>query len=328
VLGIFVFSRRPASELGEQPAGTVLHQQSVGQFMPREPANQSRFRAARFHKTKTLLSNSCAAALPRSLWRKRLHHSYRTRQSQLMLNSTTADQLVEAADILRAAVDQLKFSSPVAFVYNPLRYARPAHETYLRRFGNGRKRIVFLGMNPGPFGMAQTGVPFGEVAAVRDWLRIHASIAKPEQEHPKRPVAGFSCSRSEVSGQRLWGLFAARFGKAENFFREHFVANYCPLAFLEKSGRNLTPDKLPAGPAERLYAACDEHLRRVIEILRPEWLIGVGDFAEKRARLLLANSATRIGRILHPSPASPAANRDWAGQAARQLESLGVWAAR
>ena len=36
------------------------------------------------------------------------------------------------------------------------------------------KRVVFLGMNPGPFGMAQVGVPFGEVAAVRDWLRIDA----------------------------------------------------------------------------------------------------------------------------------------------------------
>ncbi len=239
-----------------------------------------------------------------------------------------AGKLVRAANQLCATVDKLKFRSPVEFVYNPLRYAWPAHESYLRKFGSGPKRVVFLGMNPGPFGMTQTGVPFGEVAAVRDWLQIHAAIGKPAREHPKRPVEGFACPRSEVSGQRLWGLFAARFGKAKNFFRQHFVVNYCPLAFLERSGRNLTPDKLPGRETEALYAACDEHLRRIVGALQPEWLIGIGDFAERRARLLFAKSAPRIGKILHPSPASPAANRDWAGQAARQLETAGVWKAQ
>jgi single-strand selective monofunctional uracil DNA glycosylase len=178
--------------------------------------------------------------------------------------SPVADKLVEVSEQLRDTVGELKFSSPVAVVYHPLRYAWPAHEAYLRQFGNSRKRVVFLGMNPGPFGMVQTGVPFGEVTAVREWLAIVAPIGRPQREHPKRPVEGFRCRRSEVSGQRLWGLFAARFGKAERFFREHFVANYCPLAFLESSGRNLTPDKLPMRAAGRLYDACDEHLRRVI----------------------------------------------------------------
>lgn len=242
--------------------------------------------------------------------------------------SLIADHLVEAARTLCAAVDDLRFKSPAALFYHPLRYAWPAHEAYLRRFGNGPKRVVFLGMNPGPFGMVQTGVPFGEVAAVRDWLGINARIGKPEQEHPKRPVEGFSCRRSEISGQRLWGLFARRFGRPEIFFREHFVANYCPLAFLEKSGRNLTPDKLPARQTRHLYAACDEHLRRIIGILQPEWLIGLGDFAERRARVVFAGTPLKVGRILHPSPASPAANRDWAGQATRQLQALGVWSAR
>jgi single-strand selective monofunctional uracil DNA glycosylase len=242
--------------------------------------------------------------------------------------SLIADQLVETASSLCVAVDELKFNSPVAFVYNPLRYAWPPHEDYLRRFGNGGKRVVFVGMNPGPFGMVQTGVPFGEVAAVRDWMRINVPIRKPAREHPKRPVEGFCCQRTEISGQRLWGLFAAHFGSPENFFREHFVANYCPLAFLEKSGRNLTPDKLPARQTERLYAACDQHLRRLIEILQPEWLIGVGDFAERRARAVFAGTHLNVGRILHPSPASPAANRDWAGQATCQLRAFGVWPAR
>jgi single-strand selective monofunctional uracil DNA glycosylase len=236
-----------------------------------------------------------------------------------------AELMIDASRRLCKAVDGLRFSKPVTYVYNPLRYAWAAHEIYLRRFGDGTKRVVFLGMNPGPFGMAQTGVPFGEVAAVRDWLGVQAAISRPSREHPKRPVEGFACRRSEVSGQRLWGLFNQRFGTAENFFASHFVANYCPLTFMEASGRNLTPDKLPTRQAVPLYAACDQHLRRIIEVLQPEWVVGIGDFAEKRAKTVLGENSVKIGKILHPSPASPAANKDWAGNATRQMEAMAVW---
>ena len=238
---------------------------------------------------------------------------------------SVVDEMIRAARELRAAVDRIKITAPVTHVYNPLDYAWRAHEAYLRKFANSRKRVVFLGMNPGPFGMVQTGVPFGEISAVRAWMRIEAAIGKPRREHPKRPVEGFACPRSEVSGKRLWGLFAERFGSAENFFADHFVVNYCPLAFFDKDGRNLTPDKLPAGQAAALFAACDRHLRRAVDILRAAWLIGIGDFAEKRARLLLAEFAVKIGKILHPSPASPAANKDWARKAADELKALGIW---
>ena len=233
--------------------------------------------------------------------------------------------LADAARVLCAGLNRLRFKPPVAYVYNPLDYAWRAQEAYLRKYGGGGKRVVFLGMNPGPFGMVQTGVPFGEIQAVRDWMKIVAPIGKPRREHPKRPVEGFACPRSEVSGRRLWGLFAERFGPAGNFFRDHFVANYCPLAFFNSDGRNLTPDKLPASQAAPLFAICDLHLRRVMAILQPVWLIGVGDFAEKRARQALAGTPVKIGKILHPSPASPAANRDWAKRATEQLKSLGTW---
>jgi len=237
----------------------------------------------------------------------------------------TAGQLITAARALSAAVGRLKFRPPVAHVYNPLDYAWSAHEQYLRKFGAGQKRVIFLGMNPGPFGMAQTGVPFGEVAAVRDWMGIYSLIAPPKHAHPKRPVEGFGCARSEVSGRRLWGLFAERFGAPEQFFAEHFVANFCPLAFMDEGGRNLTPDKFPGTESDKLFAACDEHLRQLVGILKPEWLIGVGDFAEKRARLALEGSGVQFGKILHPSPASPAANRGWAAAATKQLQALKIW---
>jgi single-strand selective monofunctional uracil DNA glycosylase len=173
--------------------------------------------------------------------------------------------------------------------------------------------------------MVQTGVPFGEVGAVREWLKIENPVGSPARQHLKRPVEGFACQRSEVSGRRLWGLFAERFGEADKFFACHFVANYCPLAFFDEAGRNFTPDRLSPSQADALFSACDRHLRRVAGILRPEWLVGVGGFAWKRALQVMVGTPVHIGRILHPSPASPAANKDWAGTATAQLKALGVW---
>jgi single-strand selective monofunctional uracil DNA glycosylase len=235
-------------------------------------------------------------------------------------------RLVTAARSLARSVARLRFQAPVTHVYNPLSYARRGHEAYIRRFGSGPKRVVFLGMNPGPFGMAQTGVPFGAVPSVRDWLGIEARIDRPRREHPRRPVLGFACPRNEVSGARLWGAVAARFRQPQRFFREHYVANYCPLLFLEESGRNRTPDRLPAREQASLFAACDRHLARVVEVLAPEWVVGIGAFAEGRARAALSGARVRFARILHPSPANPRAQRDWAGEVERQLAEQGVCA--
>jgi len=243
----------------------------------------------------------------------------------LATTEDTSARLIDAAAALRKALRKMRFSSPVAHVYNPLEYAWGCYESYLRRYASGPKRIVFIGMNPGPFGMVQTGVPFGEVKAVREWLGLNGPICKPLKEHPRRPVLGLDCQRSEVSGQRLWGLFARRFGSPEKFFREHFVLNYCPLAFMEDSGRNRTPDKLPASEKASLFKACDKNLRQAIQILKPDWLIGVGDFAFRRAETVFPQGIPKVGQILHPSPANPAANRSWAEIATRQLEQLEVW---
>ncbi|THF60746.1 single-strand selective monofunctional uracil-DNA glycosylase [Pseudothauera nasutitermitis] len=236
----------------------------------------------------------------------------------------SASALIDAAAHLSHRLAGLRFAAPVSHVYNPLEYAWDIHRAYLQRYGAGRKRVVFLGMNPGPFGMVQTGVPFGEVGIARDWLGLAGPVGQPAVVNPKRPVEGFACTRSEVSGRRLWGLFQERFDTPEAFFAEHFVANYCPLAFFDH-GRNLTPDKLPAAEQRPLLEACDEHLRALVAALRPDWLIGVGAWAEKRAAEALGADAPRLGRILHPSPASPAANRGWAEAASEQLRVLGIW---
>ena len=221
--------------------------------------------------------------------------------------SDTATELIQAARALRNAVDTLHFAPPISHVYNPLDYAWDVHQQYLQRYAQGRKRVVFVGMNPGPFGMAQTGVPFGEVAAVRDWLGLHGHVGQPRTTNPQRPVQGFACTRSEVSGQRLWGLFAARFGTPAAFFAEHFVANYCPLVFLE-GGRNITPDKLPAAEQRPLLAACDAHLQTLVHTLQPQWVIGVGVWA-KKARTQRAAGPSRRPALwprAAPQPRQPA----------------------
>lgn len=239
--------------------------------------------------------------------------------------SDCIQQAIQAARKLSRAVDKFQFEAPVTHVYNPLRYAWAAHEQYLQQMNPRGAKVLFLGMNPGPWGMAQTGVPFGQIEAVTDWLKIDAKIGKPPQEHPKRPIVGLDCQRSEVSGERLWGLFREYFPTPKKFFAKHFVANYCPLVFMESSGKNRTPDKLPASEREPLTKACDKHLQTLCESLQPEWAVGVGAYAEKCLQRVLADSEVKVTKILHPSPASPAANRGWAQQAVAQLVEAGVW---
>lgn len=236
-------------------------------------------------------------------------------------------RLIAAAKRLRKEVDALSFSEPVTHVYNPLQYAWKSHQAYLSLANPQGARVVLMGMNPGPWGMAQTGVPFGEINAVRDWMGINTAVDRPKYEHPKRPIEGFQCTRREVSGRRLWGLFQQRFETAESFFAEHFVANHCPLVFMEQSARNRTPDKLPAAERQLLDAACDRHLQAVLKTLQPQHVVGVGAYAESCLQRALEGGCcdAKLSRILHPSPASPAANQDWAGKATEQLIAAGVW---
>ena len=232
--------------------------------------------------------------------------------------------LVPIAERLRKRTRPLRFAPPVTHVYAPLDYAWEPHRLYLERYGNGPRDILFVGMNPGPFGMAQNGIPFGDTAMVRDWLGIEAPVERPRREHPRRPVLGFGMTRGEVSGARLWGWARERFGTPERFFRRAFVWNYCPLAFMGESGRNVTPDKLPRAERDPLFAVCDEALGAVIAHLRPETVIGVGGFAARRAAPHAEAAGAECGAAPHPSPASPLANRGWPGIFEDALHDLGI----
>lgn len=233
-------------------------------------------------------------------------------------------ELGTVADELTAGLAGLKFGPPIAHVYNPLVYARAAYDVYLERHAAPPKEVVLLGMNPGPWGMAQTGVPFGDVEAVRNWLMIETEVGAPKKVHPKKPVTGFACRKREVSGRRLWGWARNAFGSPETFFARFFVANYCPLLFLDSHGRNCTPDKVPAADRQPLLALCDQALRRTVTYLKPRYVIGIGNFARDRALQALAGGICTVGGILHPSPANPKANRGWEKHIEGELTALGI----
>jgi single-strand selective monofunctional uracil DNA glycosylase len=215
---------------------------------------------------------------------------------------------------LNCSLADLCFEEPIFCTYNPLEYASAVYFEYWNKYGAGPKKIVFMGMNPGPFGMAQTGIPFGEVSMVRDWMRLEGKISKPLTEHPKRPIMGFDCTRSEVSGKRLWSLFSDKYPLAKDFFAKHFVLNYCPLVFMSKSGANITPDKLRLDVRTKLQNLCDLYILECLCMLRPKAIVGVGDFAFRRLLAIKDQGELdcRVHKILHPSPASPAANHNWA----------------
>ena len=227
------------------------------------------------------------------------------------------DRLIDRLDVLH-------FKSPVEFVYNPLVYAKGAHLEYWRRYGNGTKEIVLLGMNPGPWGMVQTGVPFGDVGLVTEWLDIKDGVAAPVKQHPKRPIMGFDSNRREVSGQRLWGWARSRFVTPETFFSRFLVANYCPLAFMEASGRNRTPDKLPIKERKPLLEACDKALVEMVGMLKPTIVIGIGKFAAMQAERALNGIDLRVGQIAHPSPANPKANAGWSELIESEFRTMGI----
>ncbi|MBI9089817.1 MAG: single-stranded DNA-binding protein [Desulfobacterium sp.] len=229
--------------------------------------------------------------------------------------------------IIKQLVDELApltFNPPVTHVYNPLEYAHAPHTDYLKKYGSTPKEVIMVGMNPGPFGMAQNGVPFGEIEMVTDWLGIKGAVGEPEIVHPKRPIHGFDCKRSEVSGKRLWGWAKKRFQTPEVFFDRFFVANYCPLVFMEESGRNRTPNNLPVAERRQLFEICDKALRQTVAYFSPKLVVGIGKFAADRAKAALSGLDITVGQILHPSPASPKANQGWEKHMEAELEALGI----
>jgi single-strand selective monofunctional uracil DNA glycosylase len=247
-----------------------------------------------------------------------------------MTTDPRIEDLYIIIDTLARSFDDLTLSTPqVGWTLNPLIYAQPMQRQLIERHAlpptASPRRALLVGMNPGPWGMGQTGIPFGDPVAVRDWIGLDAPIGQPATPCPLKPVLGLDSPRREGSGQRLWGWAAERWGTPAAFFDDMFVWNYCPLLLLDRDrATNRTPDKLLAADQRAILPACDLALAALVAVLKPAHVIGVGGWATTRCRAALAHmpDAPPIHTILHPSPASPAANRGWAAQANAQLDAI------
>jgi single-strand selective monofunctional uracil DNA glycosylase len=241
----------------------------------------------------------------------------------------TKVSLIKVCKELSKRVASLEFSPPVALTYNPLEYASAPCHNYLKLYGSTPKQVLLVGMNPGPFGMAQTGVPFGDVKFVSEWMKVQGEVKRPTTEHKKRPILGFDCHIREASGKRLWGWIEKRFKTPEIFFERFFIWNYCPLSFMSESGANITPDKLPKSERSELFRHCDDALIKVIGILKPKHVIGIGNFAFERIAALTTENEDgtpfyEISKIAHPSPASPGTTESWEKKVEEALSSIGL----
>ena len=231
------------------------------------------------------------------------------------------ERMIEASSKLRDDVekfaDSLVKEGSVDAVYNPLAYAWEPHRAYLELASGGGAKTLLLGMNPGPHGMGQMGIPFAATSVVRDLLKItNLEVGQPRKPHPKRPISGLDWPKEEVSGTRLWGLLENEYGSAESIFKSVFLLNHCPLMlFSGERATNITPDKITGPTTKALLERCDEHLREVVDIMQIERVIGVGRYSEKRALNALSGIDISVTTCWHPSPASPLANRnkgeDW-----------------
>jgi single-strand selective monofunctional uracil DNA glycosylase len=231
------------------------------------------------------------------------------------------ERMIEASSKLRDDVekfaDSLVKEGSVDVVYNPLAYAWEPHRAYLELASGGGAKTLLLGMNPGPHGMGQMGIPFAATSVVRELLKItNLEVGQPRKPHPKRPISGLDWPKEEVSGTRLWGLLANEYGSAESIFKSVFLLNHCPLMlFSGERATNITPDKITGPTTKALLERCDEHLREVVDIMQIERVIGVGRYSEKRALNALSGIDISVTTCWHPSPASPLANRnkgeDW-----------------
>ncbi|XP_033116949.1 single-strand selective monofunctional uracil DNA glycosylase-like [Anneissia japonica] len=236
-----------------------------------------------------------------------------------------SETFLEIMETMSEKLAKLEFVDPVQYIYNPVEYAKETHGCYVKKYCNSQKKVLFLGMNPGPFGMAQNGVPFGETNFVKDWLGIVGNVGKPPVEHPSRQIVGLKCIRKEVSGSRFWGLRKNLCGTPDVFFKHSFVYNICPLVFMSSTGKNITPPTLLAKYRKPLLKVCDEALCEIIRLLDVKIVVGVGKFAEKQTKVALDNAGIegiKVVSILHPSPANPETNRGWERIVTKQLEEL------
>jgi len=197
---------------------------------------------------------------------------------------------------------------PDIVVINPLEYLWLQYGYYTSCYHNQYPRAMIIGMNPGPKGMSQTGIPFGSPNIIPSILpnkslfnEIRDNEGSPVSS-PHRRITGPSNTTVEVSGNRLWSALIKRYGDFKSITSEIFVDNICPLLFLcgKNGSKNLTPDKLTPSPAKIiLIRLCTERLQKIYQCLgEPSNIVALGRWSHKFLEKMFPK--VRVTYILHP----------------------------
>lgn len=211
---------------------------------------------------------------------------------------------------------------PAVVGADPTDYCADYFRAYLDRAASGQRPCLVVGMNPSPHGQAQNGVPFGDTPTVRrilaQWLGSvrseGACVMQPNGPYiyggtdltkPLLTIEGLDYGRGEESGRRLWGLLEQLCGSLDAVLERCLLINYCPLVLLDADGRNVTPSSWPrtAAPVRAMEAACDAWVREVVSIVKPEIVIGVGEYARQRCDGAVREVVgLQVVGMRHPSP--------------------------
>lgn len=238
------------------------------------------------------------------------------------------DCFISLENDLVSQLNNLNYGPNVEYIYSPLDYASNLHKVFLKKFLCTSKKVLFLGINPGPWGMCQTGIPFGEVNIVRSYLRVDGEVLTPTNCHPQRPITGLNCHRSEVSGKRLWDLFIELSeGDPYKFFKDCFIHNYFPLALMNNNAKNITPGDLKSEYQKELQEICDKSLSDILTLFHTEIIVAIGKYAEKRSNEVVKKfrlTNIKVVQIPHPSPRSVGTAEKWKKETLVQLKSYNI----
>jgi len=229
------------------------------------------------------------------------------------MDSPTFVHVVNATRLLSARLEPVRAALPAAGLkavaaIDPTSYAFGNYTRFMQLAASGPRLALFVGMNPGPHGMAQTGIPFGDVDTARVLLG-GADTIDPLPGLRAASGAAWDCKglayhRGEQSGMRLWSALSQLCGSPQAALERCCIVNYCPLYMVGPELENITPSDLPRRHdiTRALEAACDEHLRQLVLGLEVKTVLSFGSYAHASARRALSGFPVDFYTTPHPSP--------------------------
>jgi len=206
-------------------------------------------------------------------------------------------------------------------VWNPALYALDIYQEYLTKFPPEPGAILALGLNPGPYGMAQTGIPFTDCRTASGALGMEMTIpgkAPDDLISRLKKANGKWRGTYERSSLGMYRFLILAWGDIKTAYRNWFVGNPCPLLFLDPERWNVTP----ADPRLRRMKEVGELRQRAVigfsEILNPRGIVCFGkDVAKAVGEVAIRQvGPDRVVFYEHPARAVP---EKWAAGLLQEL---------